>query len=175
MKPLEQRLAIYLSKKFMSQTRHQRFVSDLARALPIEANRADNVRAILAKAAHGLLAKRVPTLKSFHFERSRRNGDWLVVFERAVRPKQDYRIPRQAALSLDPALAILVDDIAEHVGNRTDVLWWSKCAEVLGGDLVYQGLSQLKDAAQSHQIRNRGAFLTRIFKDLARRHHLTIH
>src|SRR5262249_1316561 len=39
LKPLEQRLAVYLAKKFVSQKMHRRFVDDLARALPIEATR----------------------------------------------------------------------------------------------------------------------------------------
>src|SRR5262249_1683011 len=49
LKPLEQRLALYLSKKFVSQAIHKRFVKDLARALPIEASRPDNVRTILGR------------------------------------------------------------------------------------------------------------------------------
>lgn len=170
LKPLEQRLALYLSKKFASQALHQRFVSDLARALPIEAARPDNVRAILKQAAQGLLDRRVPTLKSFHFDRSRRNGDWLIVFQRDVRPKQNYRLPKAAALSLDPEIGVLVNDIVDQVGNSDDVRWWTKCAECLGPDLVYQGLGQLKEAAQSRRIQSRGAFLTKIYKDLAEHH-----
>jgi hypothetical protein len=172
LKPLEQRLALYLSKKFVSQAVHQRFVTDLARALPIEAARADNVRAILRQAAQGLVARGVPTLKSFRFDTSRRNGDWVVVFERGVRPKQNGRHPHSRALSLDPEVGLLVNEIVEQIGSRDDVLWWAKCAEVLGPDLVYQGLSQLKDAGRTHRIQSRGAFLTHVFKDLARRHDL---
>src|SRR6266852_5609259 len=50
LKPLEQRLAIYLAKKFISQKVHQRFVDDLARALPIEASRSRDNHALLKKA-----------------------------------------------------------------------------------------------------------------------------
>ena len=55
LKPLEQRLSIYLAKKFMSQSLHQRFVDDLSKALPIDAKRPDNIRAILRNAAAGLI------------------------------------------------------------------------------------------------------------------------
>ena len=174
LKPLEQRLALYLSKKFVSQAIHQRYVKDLGRALPIEAARPDNVRTILGQVAQGLLDRRVPTLKSFRFEKSRRTGEWLIVFERDVRPKQTYRMPHGVGLSLDPEIGLLVNEIVQQIGSRDDVLWWSKCAEVLGADLVYQGLSQLKDAAQSHRIRSRGAFLTKVFKDLAHIHKFSI-
>lgn len=175
LKPLEQRLALYLSKKFMSQSLHRRYVYDLARALPIEASDPKDVRKVIARAAQGLLQKRVPTLKGFAFEKSARNGEWLVVFRRDVKPKQTYRMPRHAVLSLDPEIAVLVDDIVREVRARDDVLWWTKCAEVLGPDRVHQGLSQLKEAAQVQHVRSRGALLTRIFKDLATRAKLTIH
>lgn len=175
LKPLEQRLALYLSKKFMSQALHQRYVADLARALPVEARDPKDARKAIARAAQGLLDRRVPTLKSFRLERSARTGAWLAIFQRDVRPKQDYRLPTRAALNLDPELAVLVDDIVAQVGSRDDTLWWTKCADVLGRDLIYQGLSQLKDAATVQRVRNVGGLLTKIFKDLARHHNLTLH
>lgn len=153
----------------MSQAVHRRYVKDLARALPIEASRPDNVRTILGQVAQGLLDRRIPTLKSYRFERSQRTGEWLVVFERDVKPKQRYHLPRGAVLSLDPEVGLLVDDIVQQVGSSADVRWWTKCAEILGPDLVHQGLGQLKDAAQTRRIRNRGAFLTNILKDQAKR------
>jgi hypothetical protein len=174
LKPLEQRLAVYLSKKFVSQSVHRRFVKDLARALPIEAARPDNVRRILTGVAEGLLSRGVPTLQGYHYEKSRRTGESLIVFERGVRPKQRQHSPKGTGLLLHPETAVLVDDIVEQIGSRDDVLWWTKCAEILGPDIVYQGLSQMRDAAQSHRIRSRGAFLTKIFKDLARVHKLAI-
>ncbi|MCC6763348.1 MAG: hypothetical protein IT293_01685 [Deltaproteobacteria bacterium] len=171
LKPLEQRLALYLSKKFVSQARHQRYVADLARALPIEAARPDNLRATIARAADGLLTRGVPTLRAYSFEKSARTGEWLVVFERRTKPTQSYRLPRHAALSLDPEVALLVQEITARVGSRDDVLWWTKCAEALGADLVQQGLSQLRDAEEGGvRVRSRGALLTKIFKDLAARH-----
>lgn len=174
LKPLEQRLALYLSKKFVSQAIHQRFVSDLARALPIEAARPDNVRTALRQLAQGLLERGVPTLKSFRFETSRRNGEWLIIFERGERPKQRSVRKTRNGFCLDPEVGLLVDDIVDQVGSRDDVLWWRKCAELLRSDLIHQGLSQLKDAGQSQRIKNRGGLLTKIFKDLARTHGLSI-
>lgn len=170
LKPLEQRLALYLSKKFVSQAVHQRFVADIGRALPIEAARPDNLRTILRQLSQGLLIRGVPTLKSFRFERSRRNGEWLIVFERGERPKQRSERSARFGVCLDPEVSVLVDDIVDQVGSRDDALWWTKCAEILGPDLIQQGLSQLRDAASSQRVRNRGALLTKVFKDLARIH-----
>jgi hypothetical protein len=75
---LEQRL--YLAEKFMSQALHQRFVDDLAKALPIDAKRPDNVRAILRNAANGLIQKQAPPCKhsssSGNSRRRREHAAW---------------------------------------------------------------------------------------------------
>ena len=68
LRPLEQRLAVYLAKKFVSQAIHRRFVDDLARALPIEASRPRDVRSILKEAGEGLLEKRLPLLRAVRMD-----------------------------------------------------------------------------------------------------------
>jgi hypothetical protein len=71
----------------MSQALLQRFVDDLAQALPIDAKRSDNVRAILKNAASGLIQKQVPFLASFELRKSTREGKWLAVFHRRCTPQ----------------------------------------------------------------------------------------
>ena len=56
LKPLEQRLAVYLAKMFVSQTTHKRYVDELAAALPIQVAQPKHLRFILKRAAEGLLA-----------------------------------------------------------------------------------------------------------------------
>jgi hypothetical protein len=85
LKPLEQRLAIYLAKKFVSQKLHQRFVEDLAKALPVEAANESNAKKSLTRAARGLLQARIPFLKAFRFEKGM-DGRSLIVFERVICP-----------------------------------------------------------------------------------------
>ena len=88
MKPLEQRLAVYLAKKFVSQKFHRRFVTDLAKALPVEAAAETDVRKAIKAAAHGLLGKGYPLLEAFRFEKGV-GGRWLAAFDRKAAPKQD--------------------------------------------------------------------------------------
>ncbi len=57
-----------------------------------------NVRTILAKLPRVFSTDGVPTLKSYRFEKSPRTGEWLIVFERDVKPKQEYRLPNARAL-----------------------------------------------------------------------------
>ena len=62
--PVEQRLALYLSKMFVSQEIHRRREAELYRALPIEASRLTKRRQTLRHAAQGLLDKGYPNLAS---------------------------------------------------------------------------------------------------------------
>jgi hypothetical protein len=122
LRPLEQRLAIYLAKKFVSQKRHQRRMPDLAKALPIEAVDEKDARKTLRSSAKGLLEKGLPILAGFRFERSVNRG-WIAVFDRAAAPVQDTRTVRSAGLVLAPEVSNLVDRIVEAVGTDADRLW----------------------------------------------------
>ncbi|MFO0809053.1 MAG: hypothetical protein U0746_10550 [Gemmataceae bacterium] len=166
MRPLEQRLAVYLAKKFVSQKLHRRFVDDLARALPIGAARPTDVRVALKKAAQGLLDKKLPILEAFRVEKSR-DGRFLAEFTRKAAPRQDAAVPAYAAANLTPAILALVDRIVRATGNADDRPWWTQCALRLGPGPVGRALGQLKEARQLTHVKNPGGLLTKIFKDIA--------
>jgi hypothetical protein len=174
LKPLEQRLAIYLAKKFTSQKLHRRYVVDLAKALPIEAARPRDTRRILKLAAQGLLDKRLPILHSFALEKNA-VGRWLAVFHRRAAPQQHAPFPRYAAEELTPGLSALVERVVDATGNGDDRLWWTQCVKRLGQGGVDRALGQLKEARQLGSVRNPSALLTKIFKDLASEYQVTLH
>lgn len=173
LKPLEQRLALYLSKKFVSQKMHRRFVTDLAKALPIEASLDFDVRKTLKMAAQGLLAKELPCLAAFRFERAV-NGGWLAVFERGQAPKQDHQTPRNAGEAVSEQLQYLLDSIAQVVGNDADKIWWMQCARRLGEGAILRGLGMLKEARRNGTVRNPGGLLTKFLKDIAQEQGVSI-
>jgi len=166
LKPLEQRLAVYLAKKFVSQKRHRRFVADLTRALPIEAAAESDVRKALRVTAQGLLENGYPLLSAFRFEKST-DGRWLAVFERKAAPKQDDAVVRRAGEELAPALVTDLNRIVEAVGGDEDRVWWTQCVKRLGPGAVDRALGLLKEAQQTQTIRNPGGLLTRLFQKIA--------
>jgi hypothetical protein len=167
LKPLEQRLAVYLAKKFTSQKVHRRFVEDLARALPIEASRPRDVRTILKETTQGLLDKRLPILRSYGLS-GPREGRWLAEFVRSATPRSTTTRPMMSRkVGLDLELDRLVERVVEATGSPGDRPWWTQCVLRLGPGPVDRALGLLGDASRGGLVRNRGAFLTRIFKDLA--------
>jgi hypothetical protein len=174
--PLEQRLAVYLAKMFISQTTHKRFVDDLAAALPIHVDpaRPDNTRRTLKRAADGLLENKVPILKSFNFEKSR-EGRWLIVFHRARRPTQNHPIPSYAGAELAPAVHVLLEDVIAFTRSPQSRPWFIHCLNTLGADIGHFCFAQLKEACGIHDVKDRGALLTKIFKDKAGQLGKTLH
>jgi hypothetical protein len=166
LKPLEQRLSIYLAKKFMSQTLHQRFVDDLAQALPIDAKRSDNVRAILKNAANGLIQKQVPFLAGFELRKSAREGKWLAVFHRRCAPQASNH-PAEDIQKLPEPIDHLVRRLSEVSGQPEDWRWWRKCAEQLGQDGIELAIGQFEETSRIRRVERQGAMLTKILKDVA--------
>jgi hypothetical protein len=168
LRPLEQRLAVYLAKKFVSQSVHRRFVDDLARALPIEATRRSDVRAILADAGEGLLRNGLPILRAARMLESR-HGRWVAEYERNGRgPARPPRPDRSASSRLAGGdVEEQVERIIVVTGKPRDRAWWARCVRRLGPHAVDRGLGQLKEACQIARVRNPAALLTKIFKDIA--------
>jgi hypothetical protein len=166
LRPLEQRLAVYLSKKFVSQPIHRRHVEDLARALPIEATRPRDVRSILKDAAQGLLDNGLPTLRSFGLVGSRK-GRWVAEFVRGAVPRCRVEEGRRAG-SADPEIEDLVERMIRESRGADDRVWWAQCATRLGRGPVERALGLLRDACAAGPVRNRAALLTKFLKDIAR-------
>lgn len=166
LKPLEQRLAVYLAKKFASQQTHRRYVEDLARALPIEASRPRDARAILRGAAEGLLARKLPILRSFQFDEAN-DGRIIAVFERGARPAGKSSRLAVAIRPLSDQGNYVLERIAQEIGSTADRLWWSQCIERLGVGPMERALGQLREARGLSPVRNPGGLLTKIIKDIA--------
>jgi hypothetical protein len=166
LKPLEQRLSIYLAKKFMSQSLHQRFIDDLAKALPIDAKRPDNVRAILRNAVGGLIDKQVPFLAGFELRKSAREGRWVAVFHRRCAPAVS-GYPTEQMKNLPAPIHQLVERLCEVSGQPEDWRWWRKCAEQLGPAGVDSAIGQFEETCRLRRVENPGAMLTKILKDVA--------
>ena len=153
LKPLEQRLAVYLAKMFVSQTVHRRFVDELAAALPVHAAEAKILRLTLKRAAQGLLDQGVPILRSFAIERA---GDsrWLIVFYRARRPRQDYSSSAYAGFNVTPAVALLVDQLVDFTASPQSRPWFTNCVAASASTPATSALPSSRRPAAFTRSRN---------------------
>ncbi len=166
LKPMEQRLAVYLAKKFVSQRTHKRYLDDLVKALPIESATENDARKSLRKSALGLIEAKVPIIAGFRFEKSV-TGRGLAVFERKAIPRQLNKIRGTFEKIQNPEILNQVERIIEAVGSSDDSVWWTQCVKRLGTGAVDRALGLLKESGQHQKIKNPGGLLTRFFQKIA--------
>lgn len=171
LKPLEQRLAIYLAKRFRSQEICVRYVDDLAKALPIEAARPDNVRAILSRTINGLMKKGLPILQSYKLEKAGTGGEWLVYFYRKAIPRDTLTVKKD---SFHPDIEFLVEQLIRVSGEPKHRNLWTRCARSLGRDGIFRAIGQFEEKQLLEDLRNKGAMLTAILKDIASQQEIKI-
>jgi hypothetical protein len=173
LKPLEQRLALYLAKRFKSEKIHVRFVEDLAKALPIEATKPWDVRVSLKKTAQGLLDRHLPIFSGFSVEKSGRNGEWLAIFHRKETPRDSPPPPEKRA-PITPEVQDLVSHLIKASGQPEDWRWWTQCARSIGRDGVLRAIGQFEEKRRLEKLHRPGAMLSAILKDIAKQMKVTI-
>ena len=181
LRPVEQRLALYLSKMFVSQELHRRREADLYNALPIESGKLNRRRQTLREAAQGLMHKGYPNLAKFSFERSARTESWVATFHRRQKVEQDHPARAPTLERLPESMRALVEDIVEQTGDPDSIPMWVRAVRGLGEQPVRVALAdlraeQLQRAAggEGGVIRNQGAWLTTKLMAMAQDRGITI-
>ena len=165
--PVEQRLALYLSKMFVSQEVHRRHEAELCNALPIEASRLSKRRQTLRQAAQGLVDKGYPNLAAFSLEKAARRVGMVAVFHRRHKVQQDQPSAGFALSRLPDEVRFLVEDIVEETGDPDSIPMWVRSIRYLGEAAVRYALSDLRSEQRQRAvgrsddgIKNPGAWLT---------------
>ena len=165
--PIEQRLALYLSKMFVSQEFHRRHEAELYDALPIEAVRVTKQRQTLRAAVQGLVRKGYSNLASFSLESASRADGLVATFHRRQKIEQDQPVRPPALSRLPETERLLVEDIVAATRDPDSIPMWARAVRGLGEPAVRYALADLR--SEQHQrsaagddgaIKNAGAWLT---------------
>ena len=82
--------------------------------------------------------------------------------------QQDYGIAAAAAADLAAGVLLLVDELVTFTDSPQSRRWFIHCVQRLDVDAVHFCLGQLKEACSIHDVRDRGALVTKIFEDKAK-------
>ena len=167
LRPVEQRLALYLSKMFASQKVHRRYEDDIYGALPIEAVTPGKRRQTLREAAEGLAHKGYPNLAGFSLDKSPKTGRWVATFRRRQKVEQEQPVRAPSLDSIPPDLRPLVEDIVERTKDPGSIPMWVRAIRGLGEETVRFALADLRAeqlqrgaGGEGGVIKNPGAWLT---------------
>lgn len=169
LKPIEQRLAIYLSKVFRSQSVHRRELLMLAKQIPIEAKETKHIKETLKKACIGLLEKNYYLLQSFEFAKATDGKTDLIVFNRKGSPKNVSNFNGKSTGGKENfRVEILVEDILEVCQDEKSRNFYTKIARLLPQQLIYRAISEVKEVSNSGEIKkNNGALFVSLIKKYA--------
>jgi hypothetical protein len=167
--PVEQRLALYLSKVFRSQAIHKREMSLFAQQVPIYAKQVKHVKERIKKASSGLLAKGFKLLKSFDFEKAADGQTELVVFRRNNQAADKiFKAPARQLPAGDKEsyeVDLLVQDILEVCQDQKSQGFYRQIARLLPRQDIYQALSEVKEIRDTGEVRtSKGAIFTSLIK-----------
>ena len=170
--PIEQRIALYLSKVLKTKKTYSREMLKLANQIPINAKQAKHIKQEFKKACEGLIEKGFKLLESYEFKKAVDGKTELIVFKRkGILPpsKKTARHPAQGTVKEESEINLLVEDILEVCEDEQSTGFYKKVARLLPQQDIYQAISEVKEVRDLGEIKkNKGAIFTSIIKKYAR-------
>jgi len=174
--PVEQRLALYLSKIFRSQAVNKRELGEFASQIPLEVKEPKLIRQRLKVACAGLKGKGFSLLASCDFEKGADRKTEYVVFKRKGEPPK-LKVPIQALKQkklLLPAIhppeeaEYLLESILEFCGDQKSVNFYKKVVRLVDRQTIFRALQEAKVSNDmSETIKSKAAHFTYLIRKYA--------
>lgn len=149
--PVEQRLALYLSKVFRSQSVNKRNLLELASQIPLEVKEVKYIKRQLRKTCDGLMGKGFALLAGYGFEKGADRKSEFVLFKRkGPPPKPKIPAPEQrqkkltAPVNISEDLEYLTETILEFCGDQKSLNFYKKVARLVPRNIIFRALSEAK-------------------------------
>lgn len=165
--PLEQRLALYLSKIFRFQSKHKRDLLEFAHQLPIYAKQKKHIRQNIKRASNGLVNKGFDLIDSIGFEKGLFDQDFII-FDRK-KPDTNHLYFKKFGVSPPEKdkkeIDILVEDILTVCMDKKSKGFYKIIAEKVPEQTIYRALSEVKEVHNTGEIKkSKGALFTSLIK-----------
>lgn len=172
LKPLEQRLAIYLTKVFRSQTMHKRDLVKFADQVPIYVKQTKHIKQQIKRTCSGLMEKGFDLLESFEFEKGLHKQEFIVFRRSGALPKTfsgKEKTGQFFGKGVDQTVTgFLVEDILKVCEDNKSIDFYRKVARLMPEDTIYRALSEVKETRDLGKIKNsKGALFTNLIKKYA--------
>jgi hypothetical protein len=167
LKPIEKRLALYLSKMFRSQEINKRDLFELATQLPIYSKQKKSIKQRLKKACQGLLENKFKLLDSFWFEKGQGKQEYIVFKRKGEIPKlpdfkqNEINKNKKEQFEID----VLVEDILEVCQDNSSLNFYKKVARLVSKTTIYRALAEVREVRDLGEIKkSKGALFTNLIK-----------
>jgi hypothetical protein len=169
--PVEQRIALYLSKVFRSQSVHKRGLLEFAEQIPIHAKQTKHLRETIKKASQGLITKGYKLLDTFSFEKGVDGNTDMVIFRRKGTPyTKMLKAKAEAGAGKEEAeIGYLAEEILEVCQDEQSSHFYRKVAIRMDKQTIFRALAEVKEEVHTgtQAVKNKGALFTSIIKKYA--------
>lgn len=176
LKPLEQRLAVFLARRFRLHSFLKRRVDDLAKTIPINAKQDFHQRKKVREVAEGLIEKGFPLLAGY--ELNKKSGVWMAEFYRKQKPVPEKPVRAfQAEMSLTQEEESIVTEIIKLTEDPGGGFWWLHCLRTLGKDAIFRAMGNFKElyiVGSKPMRQTKGAVFTGVLKGIAKEMNLSL-
>jgi len=166
--PIEQRIALYLSKVLKTKRSYSREMLKLAEQIPIYSQQTKHIKQELKKACNGLINKGFKLLDSWEFKKANDGKTELIIFHRSGtpathKPKEKGKYPKEKY-----QIECLVEDILEVCQDERSTNFYKKIARLMPEQIIYRAISEVKETSALDGVKkNKGSIFTHLIKKYA--------
>jgi hypothetical protein len=175
--PVEQRLALYLSKVFRSQTINKRELIEFANQIPLEVKELRLIKQRLKIACTGLMKKGFSLLAGFDFAKSSDNKTTIVIFRRNGQPAKPKHVSHENRQKRLLPVAVnganeqeyLTESIMEFCGDQKSLNFYKKVARLVPRGTIFRALQEAKVSNDLNETKkSKAAHFTYLIKTYAK-------
>lgn len=175
--PVEQRLALYLSKVFRSQAINKRGLIEFSSQIPLEVKEPKLIKQRLKIACSGLMEKGFPLLAGFYFEKSSDDKTTIVIFRRNGQTSKPKRVSHEkkqkrlfpAAINGAGEQEYLTESIMEFCGDQKSLNFYKKVARLVPRSTIFRALQEAKVSDDLNETKkSKAAHFTYLIKTYAK-------
>jgi hypothetical protein len=175
--PVEQRLALYLSKVFRSQAINKRELIEFSSQIPLEVKEPKLIKQRIKLACNGLMGKGFPLLAGFDFEKSSHDKSTIVIFRRNGQPQKPKQVSHEkkqkrlfpAAVNGADEQEYLTESIMEFCGDQKSLSFYKKVARLVPRVTIFRALQEAKVSNDLNETKkSKAAHFTFLIKTYAK-------
>jgi len=166
--PIEQRIALYLSKVLKTKKSYSREMLKLAEQVPIHSQQTKHIKQEFKKACNGLISKGFKLMDRWEFKKANDGKTELIVFYRSGTPPTQKPKEKGQYHKENYQIECLVEDILEVCNDVKSINYYKKVARCLPDNIIYRAIAEVKETSSLGEVKkSTGSIFTHLIKKYA--------
>ena len=166
--PIEQRIALYLSKVLKTKKSYSREMLKLAEQIPIHSQQTKHIKQEFKKACSGLISKGFKLMDRWEFKKANDGKTEIIVFYRSGTPSTQKPKEKGQYHKENYQIECLVEDILEVCNDVNSINYYKKVARCVPDNIIYRAIAEVKETSSLGEVKkNTGSIFTHLIKKYA--------